>query len=217
MMTRIDHLVIGAADLSQGIAYVKENLGVDMPFGGVHEKMGTHNHLMRLGGEVFLEVLAINPSIAAPSHPRWYGLDDPFVRRRIESQPALLTWVVNTDNIEKLLQRSGFSFGSPELLRRGGLNWYFGVPDDGRLLAGGMLPYLIEWRTATHPSNRMADAGCRFLKLEIYHPYPSWLRSTLKSIDAADLATVHSLPENRSPYLVAYMATPVGTKSLRSP
>jgi len=47
MQTRIDHLVIGAADLTQGIDYVKECLGVDMPYGGEHEKMGTHNHLMQ--------------------------------------------------------------------------------------------------------------------------------------------------------------------------
>jgi hypothetical protein len=47
MQTRIDHLVIGAADLPQGIDYVKECLGVDMHCGGVHEKMGTHNHLLQ--------------------------------------------------------------------------------------------------------------------------------------------------------------------------
>ena len=47
MQTRIDHLVIGAADLTQGIDYANECLGVDMPYGGVHEKMGTHNHLLK--------------------------------------------------------------------------------------------------------------------------------------------------------------------------
>lgn len=47
MQTRIDHLVIGAADLTQGIDYVNECLGVDIPYGGAHEKMGTHNHLLQ--------------------------------------------------------------------------------------------------------------------------------------------------------------------------
>lgn len=97
MQTRIDHLVIGAADLIQGVQYVKECLGVDMPCGGAHEKMGTHNHLMRLGGDIFLEVIAVNPDDDPPENLRWYGLDDPYIRRQIQSQPIFLTWVVNTE------------------------------------------------------------------------------------------------------------------------
>ena len=40
MQTQIDHLVIGARTLTEGVNYVKDLLGVDMPFGGVHPKMG---------------------------------------------------------------------------------------------------------------------------------------------------------------------------------
>ena len=216
MQTRIDHLVIGADDLAQGIAYVKECLGVDMPYGGLHVKMGTHNHLMQLGDNVFLEVIAINPGTEPPENPRWYGLDDPFVRRQIKAQPALLTWVVNTKNIDEFLQQANFSFGKAELISRGNLSWYFGLPDDGRLLAGGMLPYVIEWQTDLHSSTNMADVGCRFQGLEIYHPHPSWLQSVLASICAEDHVKIYALPKNRAPYLVAYIDTPQGTKELRS-
>jgi hypothetical protein len=216
MQTRIDHLVIGAADLTQGIDYVNECLSVDMPYGGVHEKMGTHNHLMQLGGDVFLEVMAINPDAEPPENQRWYGLDDPYIRRRIEAQPALLTWVVNTKNIEELLQPTTFKFGKATLLGRGNLNWYFGLPDDGRLLAGGMVPYVIEWQTDCHPSKYMADVGCRLEGLEIYHSYPFWLKSILESIGAADLVKIHPLQKNRLPHLVAHIHTSRGTKELRS-
>jgi len=216
MKTGIDHLVIGAADLAQGIDYVKECLGVDMPYGGVHETMGTHNHLMRLGNDVFLEVLAVNPGIEPPETPRWYGLDDPYVRRQIQAKPTLLTWVVNTENIEKLLHRARFAFGSATLLSRGNLSWYFGLPDDGRLLAGGMLPYVIEWRTDSHPSKHMTDAGCRLERLDIYHPCPSWLRSILESIGATALVTIHPLQKNTPPYLVAHILTPHGARELHS-
>ena len=126
-----------------------------MPYGGVHEKMGTHNHVLQLGGNVFLEVMAINPDTEPPENPRWYGLDDPYIRRQIKAQPTLLTWVVNTKNIEKLLQQTTFEFGKATLLSRGNLSWYFGLPDDGRLLAGGMVPYVIEWQTDRHPSEYM--------------------------------------------------------------
>ena len=216
MQTRIDHLVIGASDLKQGIDYVNECLGVDMPYGGVHEKMGSHNHLLQLGGNVFLEVIAINPDTEPPKNPRWYGLDDPYIRRQIKAQPTLLTWVVNTKNIEKLLQETIFALGKATLLSRGNLSWYFGLPDDGRLLAGGMVPYVIEWQTDLHPSTYMADVGCRLEGLEIYHSYPSWLQSVLEAIGAAGLVKIHPLPKNRPPYLVAHIHTSKGTKELRS-
>ena len=215
MQTKIDHLVIGASNLDQGVAYVREVLGVTMPLGGVHLQMGTHNHLMQLGKDVFLEIISINPDIAPPNSPRWFGLDDPIIRRQIEKQPVLLTWVVNTQNIIAFIQKAHISFGTPEMISRGELSWYFGIPDDGRLLAGGMAPYVIEWQTDRHPASKMADFGCRFKRLEIHHPYPEWIKSILISIDAADLVTIIALPKNEAPHLIATIDTPDGERQLR--
>nr|WP_319395630.1 VOC family protein [uncultured Desulfobacter sp.] len=216
METQIDHLVIGAKTLSQGVKYVKKRLGVEMPYGGVHTKMGTHNHLMRTGKNTFIEIIAINHDIEPPDHPRWFGLDDPFIRQQIDTQPSLLTWVVNTHDIQRLIQRSTLSLGKAELISRGKLNWYFGLPEDGRLLAGGMLPYVIQWQTDTHPSANMPDLGCRLDRLEIYHPYQRWLQSALSSIDASDLVQIHALSKNEFPYMIAYINSPFGIKKLCS-
>jgi len=212
----LDHLVIGASTLQQGVNYVKESLGVDIPPGGQHLKMGTHNHLMQLGNNVFLEVIAINPHGDSPGKPRWYGLDDPFIKAQIEKQPQLLTWVVNTSNMKEFQTRSAFSFGMAEPVNRGDLSWHFGIPDDGRLLAGGMLPYVIEWHTDTHPSERMENVGCSLQGLEIYHPQSGWLESILSAIDAVHLVSLYSLPDGTSPYLVAHIQTPSGVKELSS-
>jgi len=216
MKTRIDHLVIGALNLQQGVSYVKEVLGVVMPYGGMHVQMGTHNHLMPLGEDVFLEVISICPSIEPPKAPRWYGLDDPFIKRQTEKRPVFLTWVVNTKNINELIEKASISFGTPELIRRGELSWYFGVPDDGRLLCGGILPYVIEWQTRRHPATKMADAGCRLKSLELHHPLPFWIKSVLESIDASDLVKVHALPKDEVPHLIAYIDTPSGERKLDS-
>lgn len=217
MKPRIDHLVIGARDLQQGVAYIKDVLGVEMPYGGVHTQMGTHNHLMRLGEEVFLEILAINPQADPLQAPRWYGLDDPFVRRRIEREPVLLTWVVNTEDIEAVVRKASISFGRPVSLRRGALRWFFGVPDDGRLLAAGMLPYLIEWHTGgLHPAANMPDTGCRLKRLAIHHPFPDWLRTVLGSIAASHLVEIHTASQNSIPYLSARITTPKGERTLVS-
>ena len=217
MPTAIDHLVIGAADLAQGVAYVRQTLGVDIPPGGIHETMGTHNHLMQLGDALFLEVIAINPDRKPPAQPRWFGLDDPAVRRALSQQPALLTWVVNSDSIEVLLAQATIDFGRATRISRGDLSWYFGLPDDGRLLAGGLLPYLIEWFVPmpTHPAARMADTGCRLQGLTLHHPYPSWLGSILESIDAGDLVQIKPLAGSAVPYLEARIQTPSGLKVIR--
>jgi len=217
MAVAIDHLVIGATTLEQGVAFVREALGVTIPVGGVHESMGTHNHLMQLGDDVFLEVIAVNPAGSKPQQPRWYGLDDPYVLRQLAVSPSLLTWVVNTDGIESLLARASFNTGKAVPVTRGELNWLFGLPDDGCLPGAGMLPYLIEWHTTSHPAARMADCRCKLLSLDIYHPHSIWLTSGLGSIDAQNLVSVHTLQETASvPFLEAKIQTPSGVRTLRS-
>jgi len=217
MTIKIDHLVIGAKDLAHGVAYVNHIFGVEMPFGGVHEMMGTHNHLMLLGDNVFVEVIAANPHIKSSGQPRWYGLDDPFVRQQLENSPALLSWVVSTDNIHELLENNTvFSYGNPTKVSRGDLTWFFGLPEDGRLLAGGMLPYVMQWQTDIHPASRMADLGCRFKSFEIYHPHVEWFEKALKSIEADTFVRLFSLPEHQTPYMVAYIDTPKGIRTLQS-
>ena len=216
MNTAVDHIVIGAATLGEGADYIKQTLGVDIPFGGVHKTMGTHNLLMQLGESVFLEVIAVNPDIPAPPHPRWFGLDDTHVRKCINIEPALLTWVVNTQNIQTLLQGATYPFGIPERLNRGDLSWFFGLPEDGRLLAGGLLPYVIEWQTGSHPAGSMKDTGCLLQKIILYHPNAAWLASILASIDASHQVKIKPLRDNAVPYMAVIIDTPTGVKELRS-
>jgi len=215
---QIDHIVIAAVDLEQGVRYVRETLGVDIPFGGVHESMGTHNHLMKLGDSVFLEVIAANPDGVAPLQPRWYGLDDPYVRASVAAEPALVAWVVNTQAIETVSEVAasahGLDFGKVVSVSRGNLTWKFGLPDDGRLLAAGMLPYIIQWGSGDHPAGRMADTGCRLEMLSIEHPQIDWLFDSLQSIGASGLV---SLSAADTPRLCAKIDTPKGRVILRSP
>lgn len=215
MNTRIDHLVIAAASLEQGAAYVKDRLGADMPFGGVHPKMGTHNCLMRLGNDIFLEIISVNPDAVQPERPRWFALDDASVRQRIEKEPVLLAWVVNTPDIYKLMSGASFPMGIAEPVSRGNLNWFFSLPEDGRLFGGGMLPYAIQWQTEPHPSGNMADNGCELISLEIKHPCPEWLMSNLASIGAEELVSVSRQAQGKPPELTAVIKTPSGVIILK--
>jgi Glyoxalase-like domain len=216
MKVQLDHLVVAAKDLQQGVAYIKEELGVSMPYGGLHPKMGTHNHLIQLGNRSFLEVIAINPDLPKPLSPRWFGLDDPLILASLTESPRLVSWVVNCDDIYNVIQNAACSFGKPELINRGELSWHFGLPSDGRLLAGGLLPYLIQWHGEDHPSEKMVDVGVELVSLEIYHQYPDWLENILNSINANKLVTVSRIPSHGNSSIKAVFSTPKGPKELRS-
>ena len=45
MKSQIDHLVIAAHSLQQGVEWCESVLGVTPAAGGEHEKYGTHNRL----------------------------------------------------------------------------------------------------------------------------------------------------------------------------
>lgn len=216
MNNQLDHLVIGAKTLDEGINYVKKILGVEIPFGGVHLSMGTHNCLMRLGESCFLEVIAINHDAPPPAHPRWYGLDDPFIRLRLEESPVLLTWVINSTNIATVMQNAIFSMGKQQTISRDALSWYFSLPEDGRLFAGGLLPYVISWHSEKHPAENMTDCECRLLSITLHHPQPDWLNCALASIDSQHLVNVAAITDNTAPFITATIATPTGEKMISS-
>jgi len=216
MRTKLDHLVIAAETLEQGVDYVRSTLGVQIPKGGFHKTMGTYNHLMQLGDGTYLEVIAIDPDATLPDQPRWFGLDDSLMRGSLRQQPRLITWVINTTEFEKLNHASSFSIGTPTEFSRDNLRWQISLPGDGRLLASGFLPYIIQWHSKPHPSLEMADLGCRLHSLEIYHNRANWLRSMLKSIGADHLVRIHALPDGESAYLSASIETVSGIKVLTS-
>jgi hypothetical protein len=186
-----DHLVIGAARLAQGVDWVEGELGVAMPPGGSHPRMGTHNHLTALGPASFLEVIAVDPAAEPPPRPRWFALDDPAQKARLGRRPRLLTWVARTDDIEASLARAsaaGAELGRAVEMTRGDLTWMISIRDDGGLPENGTLPALIQWREGRHPAGATADLGLRLDTLELRHPSPARLDIVLRAIGADHLA-----------------------------
>ena len=156
----LDHIAVVARNLTEGCEYVKDCLGVDVPFGGEHPNMGTHNCLAKLGDDEFLEVIAINPEADAPNRPRWFNLDE-----HGNKEPYLAHWIARTPKLSDLLPLIKAPIGAPMNCSRGNLTWQLTVPDDGSFAFDGMFPSLIEWPMRPFPGATMADIGCQLHEL----------------------------------------------------
>jgi hypothetical protein len=159
----LDHLVVVARTLDEGAAWVERHLGAAPVEGGRHESMGTHNRLLSLGPETYLEVMAIDPLAPPPPRPRWFGLDSRSTRKRIARGPALIHWVERTDDIEAAAAASDEP-SDVLAFHRGPFRWRMLLPRDGGLPGDGAKPTLIQWDSA-HPAASLPDAGRRLVDL----------------------------------------------------
>jgi hypothetical protein len=213
-MTTLDHIVIIAKSLSEGLDYCENQLGVRPPKGGEHERMGTYNHLLNLRSGVYLEVIAVNPFARTPERARWFGFDSPAQHARLVSGPYLATFVVRTKNIDAVARKLP-TLGLVQGMERGTLHWQITIRDDGALVENGTLPSVIEWPDGIEPTMVMPDLGYRFLRLDIYHPQPHRLENMWEQIELCDgRLSVHPCDSAQAPYLVAHIETPDGIKTI---
>ena len=190
MKNRIDHFAIGAATLDQGVAALRQALGVDVPRGSKHEAMSTHNCVMQAGDECFFELIAIDPDAGDPGRARWFTLDDPVTRARLAERPRALCWVVNTDDLDAVIAASPVDLGEVVDFRRGDRTWRLTAPADGHLPEGGLLPVFIEWSPGPHPSTGQQDLGVRLERVNVRTPDPARLNAIFAALGVSHLAEI---------------------------
>lgn len=201
MTLRLDHIAISCTALTEGVAAVEAALGVALSPGGQHPHMGTHNRLLNLG-DLYLEVIAIDPAAPAPAWPRWFDLD------RFSGPPRLTNWVAAADDLAAEIAASPTGVGVPVALARGNFRWQMAVPADGQLPFGGAYPALIQWEGPT-PASALPDAGLRLERLTICHPDPGLQQALTGRITDARL-----ILETGPHAMQAQIATPHGTRLL---
>jgi hypothetical protein len=207
---QLDHLVLTATALADGIRYVEQRLGCRMQPGGKHPRLGTHNALLKIGETCYLEVIAIDPDAAPVTRPRWFQLDE----LQPGTPPRLTTWVLRTSDIVATRQaaiNAGIDPGSIEDMQRGDLNWQITIPADGRLLLHGSMPSLIQWHTPQLPPARLPHSALQLSHLELQHPDAHRLQNWLTSIGCTEHITTHV---HTHPLLTARFQTPTGTITL---
>lgn len=212
MACRIDHITVTSPTLEAGSKLVFERLGLMPQPGGAHPRMGTHNMLLRLGDEMFLEVISIDPDAGKPQHPRWFELDSlsPSVSR-------LACWVARTEDIRKSLSGTAEALGVAEPMTRGSLEWLISIPQDGSLPLSGVAPALIEWHTDNHPALALRDQGCRLVELKLLHPEPARINALLRDLSVAEPGVTLSVVRSGVAGLTATIRTPLGLRTIGEP
>jgi hypothetical protein len=99
---RIDHVIYACRDLDAAEARVEADLGLSAAGGGRHERIGTHNRIVPLGGG-YLELLAVaDPDEAAASE-----LGRAITARIAAGGDGLVGWAVAVDDVAPIAARLG--------------------------------------------------------------------------------------------------------------
>ena len=224
-MSTLDHLVVIAPTLADGVAWCEATLGVTPGPVGEHPLMGTHNRLIKVATAAFpsayLEVIAIN-SGATPARAagagRWFDMASEALQARLrQTGPQLAHWVAQVPRIATAvaaLAAQGIDQGRVLAASRptphGLLSWQISVRDDGQRLFDGCLPTLIEWGSA-HPTHTMPDSGVTLQSLHLQHPDAAALRA------ACEAAGLQGIPTTPGPAQIqVQLATPRGLVTLHS-
>jgi hypothetical protein len=203
----LDHIILGCTDLDDGIEFVFRHVGVRAKPGGVHPGAGTKNALLSLGTRRYLEIMAPDPLQPNAADPR---------NLRTLERPALVGWAEHRDHLDEFasaLLAAGVDYlgpvpGSRQRPDGSVLNWKsLPLKDDEH----GVLPFFIEWGTATlHPSQD-SPKGCDIDSLEITTPNPASLGSLGKTLDL-DV----SIGQSKTRRLIARLHGPSGSVRLQS-
>ncbi|QYZ71125.1 VOC family protein [Neotabrizicola shimadae] len=185
-MNGIDHIVVSANSLAEGVAHVEAALGVTLAGGGKHALMSTHNRLLGLG-DLYLEVIAIDPEAPPPGRPRWFDLD------HFAGPPRLTNWVAQAQDLPATLALCPPGLGKPVEMTRGAYRWDYTVPADGRLPFDGAFPALLHWH-GRRPPDDLPDCGLRLTRFDLIHPQADALRTALGAIIDDDRITVTQGP-----------------------
>ncbi len=204
-LLKLDHLAVSAETLSAGAEHIRHVLNTELPVGGEHPVMGTHNRLTGMGPELYFEVISVNPDAPAPDFPRWFNLDN------FSGPPRLTNWILRTEDMAATLAMLPAGFGTPRKLTRGDLSWQMAGPASGILPWGGWGPAIIEWEGDAHPTQTLPDSGLRLRRLTIHHPDAVEMAELLGPLMPRD--TAQFMPDE-TPKIVAIFDGPDGEKRL---
>jgi hypothetical protein len=232
MKSQIDHLVIVASSLDQGVQWCEATLGITPIPGGEHKLFGTHNRLFKIATPAnpmaYCEIIAIN-SNATPTvqqgAKRWFDMDSMALQAAVAIEPRLVHFVANTPEVQSACAAlstlhidRGPALQASRHTNKGMLQWQITVRMDGQRLFNGMLPTLIQWGKPDdkepmrlHPRNSLPRSGVTLQSIRVTHPDAAALQAAYSAIGLEGVA-IDAGPANLS----ATLQTPKGIVTLES-
>jgi hypothetical protein len=232
MKTQIDHLVVVAKTLELGVQWCEATLGITPGPGGEHAQYGTHNRLVKIATPAnplaYFEIIAIDPKATRPANAqgkRWFDMDDAALQAAVATEPRLVHFVANTDDVMAAriaLKSHGIDPGpvvhASRHSRRGVLQWQITVREDGQRLFDGAMPSLIQWGKPAaaeplrlHPRNSLPRSGVTLQSIAVAHPNSAKLQAAYEAIGLSAIGL-----ETGPAMLTATLQTPKGVVVLQS-
>jgi hypothetical protein len=176
----IDHLVYTAPDLAAACADIERQLGVRPSPGGQHLGRGTRNALVAIGPSCYLEIIGPDQDQPSPNGRRWFNVDS-------MDGPRLVGWAAAATDLSQLVADAaarGVRLGSVQSgsrKRADGVTLNWEVTDPTTVLADGIVPFFIDWKTSPHPA-ASATVGPTLVELRGIHPDPQRTHDILEAL-----------------------------------
>lgn len=176
----VDHLVYATPSLADGVAQIRDLLGVEPSPGGRHPRWGTRNALVGLGPSSYLEIIGPDPDSPPPDSPRPFFIDD-------RPAPGLAAWAARVSPLEAGIhaaRRGGFEtgpVGAGEREMEDGTILRWRLTDPAAVPRGGALPFLIDWGDTHHPGASLHHP-LTLLRLRIRSPAHERVASFLRTL-----------------------------------
>lgn len=206
----LDHLIVAGPDLTAMTAWLESETGLVAAPGGRHPDQGTHNALVGLGADAYLELMAPDPS----------GAVDGTYRRTVShlNEPELLTWCARTPDSATLAERAtalGLNIDALDGSRRtqSGTELRWSLTILGGHGFGGHVPFFIDWLDTPHPALSMPRQAA-LIELRLEHPDPIGLANLLGALGVEPSAAPLHTAWSSEPKLSASLATSGGVRTL---
>ena len=213
----LDHIVLATPDVQASVAEIEAAIGLRPELGGHFPGRGVYNHLLALQDDAYLEIIGPDPAQPTPDGPLPFGMDG-FRDGSLTDRGAHIPhWCCKAGaQIEERVaaaKAASYDIGEVQPLGRVLAD---GTRLDWRLtrtiwppLLGGLMPFLIDWGDARHPSSTAVE-GARLASWHGEHPDLEAVREA-----HAALGVELELREGPEPALVAVIEGPEGSITLR--
>ena len=210
----LDHIVLATPDVQASVKLIADAIGIRPELGGHFPGRGVYNHLLALQDEAYLEIIGPDPDQPIPENPLPFGMD------RFRADPSAAAsvphwcWKAGAELEARAAaaRAAGYNVGEVQPLGRvladgTRLDWHLTRTIWPPLL-GGLVPFLINWGDARHPSST-AVQGATLTSWHGEHPDPNAVRQAHQV-----MGVQMDVRPGDAPALVAVITGPNGSITL---